>query len=88
MTRARPKFNLPPRGVTDEEAAGYLGMGPTKYNRIRPQLVASGFPEPDPLTGLLDWKAIERWWDERSGLAEDGGDKGLLARIEEMKNAT
>ena len=88
MTTARPRFNLPPRGLTGEESAGYLGLGATEFNRLLPKLEAEGFPEPDRLTGRRDWKAIERWWDERSGLVEDGGDKGLLARIEEMKNAT
>jgi len=33
-------------------------------------------------------KAIETWWDHRSGLAEDGSDNGLLAKIEEFRHAS
>ena len=88
MTRARPRFTLPPRGLTDHESAGYLGLGQTEFNRLLPTLEAEGFPRPDPLTGRRDWKAIETWWDHRSGLAENGGDSGLLARIEEFRHAS
>ena len=88
MTRARPKFDLPPRGLVDHETAGYLGLGMTEFNRLLPKLEADGFPRPDRLTGRRDWKAIEAWWDSRSGLAQDDGDQGLIARIEEMRRAS
>ena len=88
MTHARPRFMLPPRGLIEEESAGYLGLGATEFNRLLPKLEAEGFPKPDPLTGRRDLKAIERWWDARSGLAADVSDKGLLARIEEFRHAS
>ena len=88
MTRRRPKFGLPPRGLTEHEAAGYLGLGTTEYTRLLPKLEAEGFPRRDPLTGRRDWKAIEHWMDHRSGLAEDGSDNGLLAKIEEFRHAS
>lgn len=88
VTHRRPRFSLPPRGLTAEESAGYLGLGPTEFSRLLPRLEAEGFPKPDPLTGRRDWKAIEMWWDSRSGLADDGSDKGLLVRIEEMRRAS
>jgi len=88
MTRARPRFSLPPRGLVEHEAAGYLGLGPTEFTRLLPKLEAEGFPRPDPLTGRRDWKAIENWWDHRSGLAEDSSDRGLIAQIEEYRNAS
>jgi len=87
MTRPRPKFGLPPRGLTEHEAAGYLGLGMTEYTRLLPKLEAEGFPKPDLLTGRRDWKAIEAWWDARSSLAEYEGDRGLMARIEEFRRA-
>ncbi len=37
MTRARPKFTLPPRGLTDYESGGYLGLGITQFNRLLPR---------------------------------------------------
>ena len=88
MTRARPKFDLPPRGLIDHESAGYLGLGPTEFTRLLPRLEAEGFPKPDSLTGRRDFKAIESWMDVRAGLAEDGNDNGLLAKIEEFKHAS
>ncbi len=87
MTRARPRFTLPPRGLTADESAGYLGLGMTEFTRLLPRLNAEGFPKEDPLTGRRDWKAIENWMDLRAGLAEDGSDNGLLAKIEEFRHA-
>ena len=86
MTRARPRFNLPPRGLVDHETAGYLGLGQTGFNRLLPRLEAEGFPRPDPLTGRRDWKAIDAWLDERSGLTTESSDSGLSQRLEALKN--
>ncbi len=88
MTRARPKFDLPPRGLTVEESAGYLGLGGTEFKRLLPRLESEGFPKPDRLTDRRDCKAIDHWMDVRAGLAEDGSDNGLLAKIEEFRHAS
>ena len=88
MTRSRPRFTLPPRGLTVDESAGYLGLGMTEFTRLLPRLEAEGFPKPDSLTGRRDWKAIESWMDVRAGLGEDGSDKGLLTKIEEFRHAS
>ena len=42
MTRARPRFTLPPRGLTADESAGYLGLGMTEFTRLLPRLDAEG----------------------------------------------
>ena len=88
MTRPRPRFDLPPRGLTDDESGGVIGLGPTAFNRLLPRLEAEDFPKRDSLTGRRDRKAIEHWMDVRAGLAEDGSDNGLLAKIEEFRNAS
>ena len=88
MTRARPRFTLPPRGLTIEESANYIGLGTTEFSHLLPRLEAEGFPKPDPLTGRRDWKAIENWMDVRAGLVRDGIDNGLLAKIEEFRRAS
>ncbi len=59
----------------------------TEYIRLLPRLEAEGFPKPDPLTGKRNVKAIEHWMDVRAGLVQDGNDNGLMARIEEFRNA-
>jgi hypothetical protein len=87
MTRPRTKFDVSPRGLTENESADYLGLGQTEFKRLLPKLEAEGFPKRDRLTGRRDWKAIEHWWDQRSGLAKDGAESGLLARIEEFRHA-
>jgi len=88
MTRARPKYSEPPRGLIENESAGVIGLGMTEYTRLLPRLEAEGFPKIDPLTGRRDCKAIENWMDVRAGLAQDGSDNGLMARIEEFRNAS
>ncbi len=88
MTRARPKFNLPPRGLIDHETAGYIGLGPSEYSRMLPQLEAEGFPKLDPITGRRDRKAVDAWMDARSGLAGESYDGGLGQRLEALRNGT
>ncbi|MCZ6496439.1 MAG: hypothetical protein O6924_09695, partial [Alphaproteobacteria bacterium] len=87
MTRARPKYTEPTRGLIESESAGVIGLGMTEYTRLLPRLEAEGFPKPDPLTGKRNVKAIEHWMDVRAGLVQDGNDNGLMARIEEFRNA-
>ena len=88
MTAARPRFDLPPRGITDVETAGHIGLALPAFNRLLPRLEAEGFPKPDSLTGRRDVKAIDHWMDVRAGLAADGSDNGLLAKIEEFRRAS
>ncbi len=88
MTRARPKFNDTPRGLIDYESAGYIGLGPTDFSRVLPQLEAEGFPKPDPVTGRRDRKAIDAWMDARGGLTGEVYDGGLGQRLDAMKDGT
>lgn len=37
-----------------------------------PELLARGFPRPDPTTGMYDLVAIDAWMDARSGVAPTG----------------
>ncbi len=88
MTRARPRFDLPPRGLIDYETAGYIGLGQSEFSRVLPQLEAEGFPKPDPVTGRRDRKAVDAWMDARSGLAGESYDGGLGQRLEALRNGT
>ena len=45
MTRARPRFDRPPRGLTVDESAGYLGLGPSEFRHLLRRLEAEGFPK-------------------------------------------
>ena len=88
MTRARPKFDLPPRGLIAYESAGYIGLGESEFSRVLPQLEAEGFPKPDPVTGRRDRKAVDIWMDARSGLVGESYDGGLGQRLEALRNGT
>lgn len=71
-------------------AARRLGIAAHIFQQKLPDLLARGFPDPDPTTGNFDLKAIEAWQDSRSGLsspvlsiAKDAGSviSGRIARL-------
>jgi hypothetical protein len=59
------RFRVEARDVPPEKAALRLGMTPAKFNQRLPNLLARGFPAPDPDTGNFDLVAIDRWCDAR-----------------------
>lgn len=62
----RPEID--PRGWTQEEVAAYLGWSINTFRTRKSELERRGFPAIDPLLGRYDRKAIEAWFDNRSGL--------------------
>jgi hypothetical protein len=59
------RFHVPPRDVPAQIAARRLGKSLFGFETILPNLIARGFPKPDPDTGNFDLSAIERWCDHR-----------------------
>jgi hypothetical protein len=59
------KFRVMPRDVSPEAAARRLGLTLAEFNDRYENLVARGFPKPDPDTGNFDLDAIDRWCDAR-----------------------
>lgn len=55
--------------VVTFEVAGYLGRGEQWFADHRAELEAAGFPCLDPLIGLYDLRAVDRWLDRRVGMA-------------------
>ena len=88
MTRPRPKFTPTPRVWNEFQLACRLGLTEPWLKNNRDRLEAEGLPQRDPLLGGTDADAVEAWLDRRSGLAADGGHKGLLERIEEFRHAS
>lgn len=73
--------------MTQKEVAGYIGVGVTWLaDGGLDRLYAEGFPKSDPVTGRWDHKAIDAWWDARSGLAAGQYDGGLQQRLEAFRN--
>lgn len=62
------RFKVDPRDVPAEAAARRLGVDLSDFMDRLPDLLARGFPSPDPTTHNYDLKAIDAWMDRRSGL--------------------
>ena len=87
MTKPRPRFNAPPRYLTDEELAHYLGHSAgwlTPARRL--QLERNGFPRKDSLFDRTDRLAVDAFCNRRSGLEDDGYDDGFAQRLEAMRS--
>ena len=57
-----PRFRLLPGGdVPATIAAQRMGMMPEAFRAALPNLIARGFPKPDPDTGNFDMDAIDAW---------------------------
>ena len=74
------RFHVQPRDVPVEAAARRLGMTRLAFDAAMPNLIARGFPRPDPDTGNLDLEAINRWCDSRHPHLFDPGTAGNGAR--------
>lgn len=84
MTRRPPeRYRHPSRGLQAEEVGPYLGRAPSWFYLRRPQLERAGFPKPDELIGTYDKRAIDLWWDARSGLV-DGEETDWEARFDQQ----
>jgi hypothetical protein len=59
------RFHVEPRDVPPDIAARRLGKSRADFDAALPNLLARGFPGPDPDTGNFDLQAIDRWCDAR-----------------------
>lgn len=89
---SRQQPNIQPRDVTDEGAARRIGLSPPEFMAKLPNLLARGFPQRDPDTGLFDIVAIDKWCDGRhphlfGGTIMQARDASTVARgrIEKMR---
>lgn len=74
-----PRFKVDPRDVPPAGAARRLGLTEAAFRKHLPALQRRGFPAPDLTTGFYDLVAIERWMDERHGLAPGAQDASKVA---------
>jgi hypothetical protein len=58
-----------PRLVPAAKAARRLHLTEVEFMTKRSALSAVGFPQPCPITGHFDLKAIDAWLDRRAGLS-------------------
>jgi hypothetical protein len=79
-------FHVEPREVRATIAAQRMGLKAAKFVQLLPNLVARGFPKPDPDSGLFDLVAIDKWCDARhahlfgGSAAMQARDAGTVAR--------
>lgn len=61
---------MQPRLLTSKEAAAYLGMCQGTFRTVAP-VPAVDFGEKHPRLKRFDKAALDRWLDEKSGIAND-----------------
>jgi hypothetical protein len=66
---ANLRFRVDPRDVPAEKAARRLHLTPAEFSAKLPELLARGFPNPDPTTGMFDLVAIDEWMTARHAAA-------------------
>jgi hypothetical protein len=59
------RFKVEIRDVPAALAARRLGQSETQFSEALPELLARGFPKPDPTTGFYDLEAIDAWCSAR-----------------------
>lgn len=55
------RFRVEPGDVPPPIAARRLGKSEAEFEAVLPNLIARGFPKPDPDTGNFDLDAIDAW---------------------------
>jgi hypothetical protein len=70
---SRIRFRVDPRDVPLEKAARRLHLTLGDFQTKLPELLARGFPQPDPTTGMFDLAAIEAWMDARHSPSTSNG---------------
>lgn len=83
---ARLPANLPPRGLEEETAAAYCGLG---VGTFRAEVKAGRLPSPVRFRGRIVWDrvALDRAWDSLSSLQPDAADQAELLRVR-LRNAS
>ena len=56
------QYRVDPRDVPREKAARRLGMKLAEFDAVYPNLLARGFPTPDPDTEMFDLIAIDQFF--------------------------
>jgi hypothetical protein len=59
------RFRVDPRDVPADKAARRLHLTAAEFHIKLPALLARGFPQPDPTTGMFDLAAIDDWMTAR-----------------------
>jgi hypothetical protein len=75
----RMRFRVQPRDVPRDVVARRLGLSEAQFESCYANLIARGFPAPDPDTGNFDIFAVDRWCDARHPHLF-GGDAIMQAR--------
>src|SRR5262245_19587124 len=71
------RFPVAPRDVPAEKAARRLHLTLADFGAKLPALLARGFPQPDPTTGMFDLTAIDEWMTAR----HNAGTIGLTVEL-------
>src|SRR5262245_52387070 len=64
-SRANIRYKVDPRDVPPEKAARRMHLTLADFEMKLPELLARGFPQRDPTTGMFDLEAIDQWMSAR-----------------------
>jgi hypothetical protein len=65
------RYAVQPRHLPAQKIARRLGLTLLRFDEVKAELFARGFPRPDPTTGNYDLAAVDTWMDRQSGLASE-----------------
>lgn len=68
MSKSKHRIPVPTMGFNKEEVAAYIGLGTTKFDEIKDELYASGFPQSNAFTKRWYRPAVDRWLALTSGM--------------------
>jgi hypothetical protein len=77
LRSAHIRCRVDPGDVPPEKAARRMGLRLAEFEQKLPELLARGFPPPDPTTGMFDLDAINQWRAARH--CRGGSAPGLTA---------
>ena len=80
MTTRADSIAYPPRGLTRDEAARYIGVGPTKFDEM---VADRRMPKPKRVDGRTVWDRVQL--DIAFNALPDEDEGGLQAMIEASK---
>jgi hypothetical protein len=76
------RFRIDPRDVPPDKAARRLHITQAEFDVVLEELIAPGFPRPDPTAGMFDLTVVEVPLDEGGALCKSAGVRPADDRVQ------
>jgi hypothetical protein len=70
VSKPKARYKIKRRYWDDAQIADRMGVSLTYFQKNKFRYYKAGMPQPDTLMGGTDKKALELWFDSRSGLID------------------